>query len=220
MRPPAILAVGVLDDVGIAGTRGIAVAWQELGETAPGTGRTLRTVFGHGDQTYRRLDHQCRALVLAAQAAGIDDVLSPEQRHDAALITETWLGSIEADLRYTRLLREGLVDAAVFPYTLPSTCLGEVALRHGLRGPTICMSVEPPQTGEALWEARRLLAAGEARHAVVGCVDALGEAVPTLQPRLRAVVAVLAAAGEPGPAVAAWPAGEADPFAVLARACR
>jgi 3-oxoacyl-(acyl-carrier-protein) synthase len=215
-----ILAIGVVDSVGIDGTNGTHVTWQELGVEAPGTTSTLRTVFDKADPTYRRLDHQCRALVLAAEACGVDAVLSPEQRHDAALFTETCLGSIEVDLRYTQSLGSDMVEAAIFPYTLPSTCLGEVALRHGLRGPSNCFSVETSQTGESLREALRLLRDREVEHAVVGIVDVLGQPVPTLEPAMRAVVVILASKDDARPAIAAWPDDPTDPFGALARICR
>ncbi len=215
-----ILAVGALDSHGITGTNGLCVTWQELGVEAPGNTSTLRTVFHRTDATYRRLDRQCRALVLAAAACGLDDLLSPEQRRDAALLTETCVGSIEVDLRYTQSLAADMVEAAIFPYTLPSTCLGEVALRHGLHGPGNCFSVEPGRTGESLREAVRMLRNGEVQHAVVGTVDVLGSTVPTLPKSLRAVVAILSDHDDPRPAAVDWPCAAADPFDVLLRACR
>ncbi|MCA8974194.1 MAG: hypothetical protein KDC98_05700 [Planctomycetes bacterium] len=217
---PKILGVGVVDELGIDGTAGVHVTWRELETEPPGTPRTRRAVFGASDDTYRRLDRQCRTLVLAAEATGLDGLLLPELRQRTALITETAVGSIEVDLRYTRSLAKDLVEAAAFPYTLPSTCLGEVALRHGLRGPTNCLSVEADQRGESLREARRLLLDGEIAHAVVGVVDVLGEEVPTLSSGLRAVVCVLAAHDAHGQAVVDWPAERPDPFAALIRCCR
>jgi len=214
-----ILAVGAVDRRGIAGSCGVRASWAELGVEPLGTGRTFRELFSKQDQTYRRLDRQTRAIVLAAEACGVSQALTAEQRQDTALVTETSLGSIEVDLRYTRSLRKGFVEAAVFPYTLQSTCLGDVALRHGLRGPTVCLSIEGGQEGAALLEARRLLVCGGARFAIVGMVDVLGEALPTADVALRSVVAVVAAPGYTSSEVALWPEGAADPLAALAETC-
>lgn len=212
---PIVLGVGVVDADRIAGTGRVARTFCELGVDAPGDGRTLRAVFGRADATYRRLDRVSRSLVLAAEAADVSGLLSPEERNDAALLAESHVGCVEIDRRYTDSLAGEVVAAAIFPYTLPSTSLGEVALRHGLRGPTVSMSIEPPDAGACLWEARRMLAAGEVRHVVASTVDVLDVAAPGLPAALRAVVAVLAAADCGRAGVAPWPAGVRDPFGAL-----
>ncbi len=215
---PKVIAVGCVDERGIGGTAGLSKSWEELGVALPGNGRTYRELSGKSDPTFRRLDKQTRAIVLAAEACGIDELLSAEEREETALVTETICGAIEVDLRYTRALDMGVVHAAIFPYTLQSTCLGDVTLRHGLRGPTVCLSIEHGQEGEALLEARRLLVPGGPRYAMVGTVDSLGESLPLSEPVLRSIVCVLAAEDAPGTSVAPWPEGP-DPFATLAEVC-
>ncbi len=214
---PKIIAVGHVDRDGIAGSAGVRVAWSELGVAAPGRGSTPRTVFGRRDDTFRRLDRQSRSLALAAMASGLEGVLDGGARAGAALVTETRRGSLEVDLQYVGGLREGIVQASIFPYTLLSSCAGEVALRHGLRGPTLCLSVEPGEEGAALVEAQDMLAAGEARHAVVGSVEALAHEVPGVDAALRAAVVVLAPTDDPRPPVASWPLPAADPYGDLVR---
>ncbi|MFO1076623.1 MAG: beta-ketoacyl synthase N-terminal-like domain-containing protein [Planctomycetota bacterium] len=216
---PVVLGVGIVDERGIAGSAGVAVAWDELGVAAPGTARTLREVFGVADPTYRRIDRMSRALVLAGEAAGLRTLLDARQREEAGLVVETDLGCLESDLRYARSLADPLVDAAVFPYTLPSTSLGELALRFGLRGPSVCLSVAAERGGESLAEARRMLVAGEVGHAVVVSADVFdGE---RLHPAaMRVVLAVVAATADGAASVAPWPGHGPDAFAVLMRAYR
>jgi len=216
--PPRILAVARVDERGVSGTGGLRARWDELGTTAPGSARAYRRLAGRDDATFRRLNRQSRAIVFAALACGLDELLTDAEREATALVAETMRGSLEADLKYTRALDAGFVHAAVFPYTLQSTCLGEVALRHGLRGPTISLSSEPGREGEGLREARRMLAAGEAPFAVACTIEALDEPLPDVAPHLGAVLCLLAPAGSDRRAVAPWP-GDEDPFRVLARAC-
>lgn len=216
---PVILALGTVDHEGVHGTSGCLRTWEELGGASPGDRRTYRAVFDRRDPTFRRLDGQTRAIVLAVEAAGIDDVLTPEERDGAALITETSRGSIEIDLRYTRSLERDVVEAAIFPYTLQSTCLGDVALRHGLRGPTVSLSIEEGCAGEALRETRRFFDTGVLRHAVVGLTDVQTEPLSSAGVTARAVIAVVAAPGiADDRAVAPWPALEEDPWSTLAAA--
>lgn len=175
---PVIAALGTVDGEGIRGSANIRATWRELGVAAPGNGRTLRTVFGRADDTFRRLDAASRALVLACEAAGLDAILPREVREETALVVATTLGCLDADLQFAASLSAEMVDAPVFPYTLPSTCLGEVALRYGLRGISVCLCVPPGGNGEACSEAERLLASGEAPAVVVGTVDVLTRDAP------------------------------------------
>ena len=212
-RDPAILAVGALDARVVAGTSGVRAEWAELGVEAPGDGRAFRTLFRRTDPTFRRLDRASRALVLAAEAAGLGALLPRDARDETALVIETERGSLEADLRFARSLSPGPALGAVFPFTLPSASLGEVAIRHRLRGPAVCLSVDTGSQGEALAEAARLLEEGEARYAVAGCVEACGPRAGR-PAELRAVIALVAAPGTAG-AVLPWPRG-ALAFAELA----
>lgn len=189
---PVILAVGCVDAVRIAGSTGIDHAFASLGRPAPGDGRTFRAVFGQPDETFRRLDAVSRALVLAGAAAGLPDVVPVAERNQTALLVETEAGCLDADLRFAYSLAAGLPEGPMFPYTLPSTCLGELALRHGLRGYSNCLCVDEALRGAALREARACLASGEAQFAVVAAVEVLTRACAALPRRCEVLLAVLA----------------------------
>ena len=203
--PPTIAATGAVDLDGITGTSGVNKTWQDLESTAPGDGRTFRAVFGRNDETFRRLDVASRALVLACEAAGIDRVLPRELCADTALVVETSLGCLDADLQFAASLRAEMCDAPIFPYTLPSTCLGEIALRHGLRGISECLCVAPAERGAALAEGARLIANGEAPAVLVATVDVLTRAIDGALPQCTAVAAVLLHPRFGREAVAPWP---------------
>ncbi|MFN3239892.1 MAG: beta-ketoacyl synthase N-terminal-like domain-containing protein [Planctomycetota bacterium] len=219
-----VLACGVVDEHGISGTRGVTATWQELETAPPGTGRTLKAVFGKSDATFRRIDLPARALVLACEAAGLDQVLTEPQRNEAAICVETDVGSLTTDVDFQLSLEDEVVHAGIFPYSLTSTSLGEVALRYKLRGPTISMSVLESAPGESLREALRMLAAEDVPFVVAGVADALREPAAGRDACVRAVVAVLALpqnANGNGIATLDWPAeDDPTPFAQLHRLCR
>ncbi|HEX6812671.1 MAG TPA: beta-ketoacyl synthase N-terminal-like domain-containing protein [Planctomycetota bacterium] len=192
MNAPTVLAVGFVDAERIAGTSGVDTTWQQLGVEAPGTGRTLRLVFGRSDDTFRRLDRCSRVLVLATAAAGIDVALPREAREGTALVVETTLGCLDADLQFAASMRTGMCDGPIFPYTLPNTSLGEVALRYALRGPSLCLSVAPEAAGAALAEAEAMLENGEATFALAATVDVLVQSTPHAKTTCRAVAVLLA----------------------------
>jgi len=212
---PIVAALGIVDRERIAGSSGIWRSWSSLGVPAPGNGRTFRAVFGRSDETFRRLDRLSRAVVLAGEAAGIGTVVPAAWRDDTALVFETTVGCLDSDLRFARSLRAEMCDAPIFPYTLPSTCLGELALRHGLRGPSICLSTTPSACGAALREAAHLLASGAAKCVVAGLVDVLLDEHPSVAPVCRALIAVLAAPDAGLHATAQWAGSGTDAWSAL-----
>lgn len=215
-----ILACGMLDRAGICGSSGTSTTWEELEADPPGTGRTVRKISGKTDATFRRIDYPSRALVLACEAAGLDSVLSVAQRNQTAVCVETALGSLTTDIDFQRSLDEDVVQASIFPYSLTSTSLGEVALRYKLMGPTVSVSVLDDEPGEGLREALRMLAAGDVPYVVAGRADAAREPAAGHDAEMRAVVAVLAASGH-GIGTLSWPnRQDRDPFAPIVRLCR
>lgn len=189
---PVVVAFGWLDREHLLGSSGCHQRWSELDAPAPGTGRTFRAAFGRADETFRRLDALSRAVVLAAEAAGLATALPAELRAETAVLFETQLGCLDADLRFARSMAAGLPEGPIFPYTLPSTSLGELALRHGLRGPSNCLCVLPGERSVALREAQLLFASGEARLAVVARAEVLTVARPSVEVCCEVAVALLA----------------------------
>lgn len=209
---PRVLAVGVVDAQRIAGTAGVNMPWTRLGVAPPGDGRTFRAVFGRSDETFRRLDVASRMLVLAGAAAGLPDMLPSGAAAATGIVVETSLGCLDADLRFARSMAAGMCDGPVFAYTLPSTGLGELALRHGLRGPTVCLSTVPEQRGAALREAALLLATGECDLVVAGLVDVLATPCEGVDQGCRTVLTVLASERLSLPAVTPWPGEDAAAY--------
>jgi 3-oxoacyl-(acyl-carrier-protein) synthase len=208
-QPPGLLGWGELDSAGIRGggtaRPAFAATWTELEAEAPGGPRAFLALFGRRDPTFRRLDPMSRALVMAVEATGLDDALDEEQRRETALVVQTSVGCLDADLRFARTLGDEVVDGPLFAYTLPSTSLGEVALRHGLRGPSLCLSVEESGSSHAWIEARAMLRARECGHAVVAHVDALIEPHGSCAPRCRARAVLVDVEAEED--LGAWLAG-------------
>jgi hypothetical protein len=196
-----LFALGLVDARGVVGSGLAEHLWAPAPDPlrAPGV---FRRLFGRVDPTFRRLDRLSRALVLATEAAGLGRWLDDGGRRETALVLETGRGCLEADLEFAAGLRAGAPQAPVFPYTLPSTPLGELALRHGLRGPTLCLCTDasaPQQGGRtALAEARALLEEGEARWALVACAEVLLAAHGPLAPALVAAVGLVGAVPSAG----------------------
>lgn len=169
-----ITALRHLDSVGVRGSAGACDSWQDLG-VDPARGEVAwKRLFASPFRGFRRLDITSGMFVIAVEGLGLD-ALDEDVRRSTALVLASSTGCLAADLRFEASLRSPTgIKPAVFPYTLPSTCLGEVAIRHKLMGPTLCVSVDAGEERQGVDAARELLRAGEALAAVV----LLGDWVP------------------------------------------
>ncbi len=203
-----VVAVGVVDAQGVRGSAGVQAAWSALGVAPPGTARSLRQLFGVIDPDWRRLDRASRALILAAEAAGLGRALASADRDDVALVVQTGFGCLDADRRFAACRPADVGAASLFPGTLPSAAPGALAIRFGLRGPTLCLCVDDvdgADDGLALAEAARLLEDGEAALVVTGAFDVLGDDVRgDLSSTCDAVVALLAPASASAVPLVPW----------------
>ena len=183
-----IAGAAALDPRGLVSSTGVVAAID------PYAKMSWKPTFESPFKTFRRLDRPAKAACLTAEAAGVGD-LDPALRPETALVLGSVFGCLEADLEFAASLAEGReIRPALFPYTLPSTCLGELAVRYGLTGPCLCLSTPDGGEADALVEAVAYLEQGEAEAAVVCLGDCLPEGparVAGTEPRACFVTLIL-----------------------------
>ena len=105
---------------------------------------------------FGRLDLASRLALLAVEALGVNFEMQPRDRLGICLAARA--GSLATDLEFWGG-RDGVggPSPTLFAYTLPSAAIGEIAIRHGLTGPNLCVVGED----SVLAEARDLLQRGE-----------------------------------------------------------
>jgi 3-oxoacyl-(acyl-carrier-protein) synthase len=187
-----ILSAGVADGTGVAGTSGTLVRWCDRG-LDPRARIPWRRVFDAPFPEFRRLDPLSRFCCLAVEAVAPADHLDRSTRERTALVLATTLGCLESDERFQRGLVASTIEPAVFPYTLPSTCLGDLAIRHGLMGPTLCLATGERDVEAAVCETARLLDSGEAAAALLCIGDVLFAPLPGVAPRSHMLAVLLRA---------------------------
>jgi len=196
--PVHIAGIGAVDAEGAIGS---ALAATPLPEGGIARLR-WKQLFDSENATFRRLDPLSRCVSVAVEAAGAADRIPPERRSGTALVMASRFGCLHSDLRFEESLAPGRqVAPAVFPYTLPSTCLGELAVRHGFKGPVLCLSSELEPDREGLCEARALIELGEATSAIVCLGDYVGEEEAGglgVEPVCEVLALVLLAGERPG----------------------
>jgi 3-oxoacyl-[acyl-carrier-protein] synthase III len=125
----------------------------------------------------RRLDRYSRLALAAATAALRHAELSPSalDGERVAIVLGSTLGSYEANAQHRDLLAQEQPSPRVFAATLPSTPVGEIAIRLGARGPLLALAQGVGSDLAALDQARRLLLAGRADLVLAGVCDAIPE---------------------------------------------
>jgi hypothetical protein len=117
-------------------------------------------IFDSDPGRFNRMDLMCRFGLAAVELLRAHlDPLSSQARDRTGVCVETQLGSISADLEFLQTPR-----ASNFPYTLPSAIIGEICIRHHLRGPIRCSMPITPNRVPA--EAIHLLNSNEADYCV------------------------------------------------------
>jgi 3-oxoacyl-(acyl-carrier-protein) synthase len=126
------------------------IAASSTATTSELAGARLGTRFG-------RLDLSSRLAVLAVEKLGIDFESLSRDRIAICLSAKT--GSLATDLEFWKGRdAAGGPSPTLFAYTLPSSAIGEIAIRHQITGPNLCLFGDDEHL---LSEAKHLIASGE-----------------------------------------------------------
>ncbi|MGW2597346.1 beta-ketoacyl synthase N-terminal-like domain-containing protein [Streptomyces klenkii] len=145
----------------------------------------------HTGLTGREMRHKDRASRLALRAA--EPALRDAGLHDGkaftgdgdttAVVVSSNFGILDSVCAFADVIARDTVTG-LSPLGLPQTSsnviAGSVAMRHGLRGPSLTLCNGPGSGLDAVYWARGLIAAGRAETAVVIGVEPSGEAVTKL----------------------------------------
>jgi 3-oxoacyl-[acyl-carrier-protein] synthase II len=133
------------------------------------------SVFSMPYPYFRRMDAYSRlglvAIALALKDANLDQWT---EKRNIGIIVSTEYGCLHTDMDYFETVKSqnGIgASPALFSYTLPSTFLGEAAIRFGLTGTTFVINAPGPFGRACLELALESIAAGEADKMLCGVCD-------------------------------------------------
>ena len=202
-----ITAGGLVDRQGFVGSAGVARRWSELGLDPLVDKLRWKALFTNPFPDFRHLDRLSRVLCIATECAGLpvpgaarDSSGRAYPGEETALVSIGARGCLDSDWHFERSLATSHgIQSRLFPYTLTSTGLGAVAIRHGLRGPTLALSCPPGGEGPGIRTACELVSSGETPSAVLCLGDWVGaEAANALGVDSRAqIVALRIEGGDP-----------------------
>lgn len=95
------------------------------------------------------------------------ELLGAQFTEDTGVILQTHTGCLATDKRFLETL-----SPSVFTYTLPSTAIGEICIRHKLRGPILCLLAASPDEDLAIPEAQAWLRAAKVTRCLCITADA------------------------------------------------
>lgn len=118
---------------------------------------------------FGRLDGLCKGAMIAVEMLGLPP--AGNARAEWAILVGTQYGSVEVDAAFFATRNQpGGASPLLFSYTLPSTVIGEMAIRHRITGPNACYMEGRDSGALALREGLSLIPGGKARACVcVGC---------------------------------------------------
>jgi len=165
-----IAACGCVDEEGFGSAR----SWTPWPPSAGSRRLRWRTLSPRPFDRFGRLDVLCKHAVAAVEMLGLPGLDEGATRPDTALVLGSEHGSLDVDVRFWRSIGEpGGASPKLFSYTLPSTALGEIAIRHRITGPNLCLAAGPDSGLLALWEGAQLVASGEVPRCLCIACDAL-----------------------------------------------
>lgn len=124
-------------------------------------------LFSASCPRFGRMDELSRLALMAVELLGVEFT----NKDEVGLLLETQCGSLLADQQFLRTL-----SPSVFTYTLPSTAIGEICIRHKLRGPVLCLMTENGDGSQALEQGQVWLRSGETRNCLCVYADVTGNA--------------------------------------------
>lgn len=126
---------------------------------------------------FGRMDLASQLALLAVEKLGVDfGGFSPDR---VGIYLAAHGGSLSTDVAYWNGRDAvGGLSPTLFAYTLPSAAIGEIAIRHKLTGPNLCLVGDDGET--TLLEAKDLLRRGEADAVVCVCCDVISPAAAKL----------------------------------------
>lgn len=161
-----VTAIGFADASGVGSNRETVA-----GSPREAFGLKWSEISARPFERFGRLDVLCKYGITAAEMLGVED--REGQRHNWGIVLGTHVGSAAVDAEFIHTIDAvGGPSPALFSYTLPSTLLGELSIRHRITGANICLSAGPSSGEAALWEAAHFVC----EDGIEACIAVAAEA--------------------------------------------
>ena len=84
---------------------------------------------------FHKMDNLCKLGFLCADTLlKNNDLQINKAPYKTGVILSNRSSSLDTDIRYYNMVRKGIASPAVFVYSLPNIVIGEICIRHGIKG--------------------------------------------------------------------------------------
>ena len=122
---------------------------------------------------FHKMDHLSKLAFLAAEM-----ILRNSDHSQTALVFANKSSSLDTDFKYQQSINSAenfYPSPAVFVYTLPNICVGEISIRHRLQTENAFFVLDSFDEDFLDRYAAQILASGKAENVLVGWVELFGE---------------------------------------------
>lgn len=132
--------------------------------------------LGDVNMKFFKMDDLCKMGYIGAEylLKGLD--INEGDRRSMAILMANRSGSLDTDIEYIKQMRENRTSPGTFVYTLPNIVIGEICIRHGIRGESLFI-IEPERDDKKIREqAKQMLNLDESGRLICGwCEKLCGE---------------------------------------------
>ena len=126
-------------------------------------------LFKSEAQRFARMDWLSRLGLMAVELLDAQfETRDAKDLEQTGVCVETAAGCLTSDAEFLRLSRP-----TVFSYTLPSTVIGEICIRHRFKGPMLCLMSSGNSTPATMDEAAAWLREGSAKSCLCVSCEAM-----------------------------------------------
>jgi hypothetical protein len=163
--PMFITECGYIDQNGFGSSRS-HTSWHGSGCAGPDKFRWKMITDSSFDK-FGRMDLLSKYAVAAVELLGLKTLKPNSAFQDIGISLGTEFGSFEVDISFIHSMMEPTGGSPIlFPYTLPSTAIGEIAIRHCITGPSVCFMAGADSGLLALWESFFLVKSGQVNSCI------------------------------------------------------
>lgn len=120
-----------------------------------------------------KMDKLCKWAFVGSELLLSDVDMTKLDRTKVGIVLGTSHGCIDVDKRYLDTIV--MPSPALFVYTLPNIMLGEICIRHGIKGEQLCMVNEEFDADELFFSVDQLFKHKGLEGCLCGWVDAAGD---------------------------------------------
>ena len=169
-----IQANSILNYVSIKGNKIIAdgrIVFEMPGATPRAFFESAYQSLGVNYPKFFKMDNLSKTSFIACEALlHSTQILKPYMPADIGMVFQTANGSLDTDLLYYKS-KESIPSPSLFVYTLPNIAIGELSIRHNIKGESACFIFDIFNAKFQVDYVNSLLDSGRSKIVVAGWAD-------------------------------------------------